>query len=116
METIVASNAIRILQLEADKADATRVQQALMSNNGHLFSITRVERLYDAVSKAQEQSYDLLLLELSLPDAQGLESLNLLQTTVPNVPIIVLTGMNDEKKNIHMRKPVLDGTCIIEIT
>ncbi len=97
METIVASNAIRILQLEADKADATRVQQALMSRNGHLFSITRVERLYDAVSKAQEQSYDLLLLELSLPDAQGLESLNLLQTTVPNVPIIVLTGVDDEK-------------------
>ena len=97
METIVASNAIRILQLEADKADATRVQQALMSRNGHLFSITRVERLYDAISKAQEQSYDLLLLELSLPDAQGLESLNLLQTTVPNVPIIVLTGVDDEK-------------------
>ncbi len=54
------------------------------------------DKLAEAFRRIAEQPVDVILLDLSLPDASGLEVLERMQSVAVNVPIVVLTGSNDE--------------------
>ena len=55
-----------------------------------------VATLKEAKAVAWQQNFDAVLLDLSLPDSQGLETINRLSAAAPNLPIVVLTGEADE--------------------
>jgi PAS domain S-box-containing protein len=60
------------------------------------YATVSVATLQEAKAVVSEQSFDAVLLDLSLPDSRGLETIGRLAAAAPNLPIVVLTGVADE--------------------
>lgn len=87
---------IRVLLVEDNVGDARLLEFHLGSVDDPIFLIDHVDRLSVAVQRLQERSYDVVLLDLSLPDSRGTETVVRLYDVAPQIPIVVLTGLNDE--------------------
>lgn len=92
---------IRVLLVEDNPADADLVTDLLEGTGGDGFEVTRAGRLSEALTELDAQSLACLLLDLGLPDAQGMESVISVRSQHPNVPIVVLTGRDDEQTGIE---------------
>jgi DNA-binding NtrC family response regulator len=57
------------------------------------YEVRTADSASEALRMAHEEAFDLVLLDLSLPDATDLDLLNLIHTSLPDLPIMVLTGM-----------------------
>jgi diguanylate cyclase len=85
-----------ILLVEDNRGDARLVEELLKeAENGH-FRVSHVERLADARQSLMEHGAGCVLLDLSLPDATRLEALMQLRAAAPDVPIVILSGLQDE--------------------
>lgn len=93
---ISVSYVVKILLIEDNLAEARLLQEFLRQAEFKQFSLVHVQRLRDALKELNQNSYDVILLDLTLPDSQGLSSLPLLMNHAPTVPIVVLTNTNDE--------------------
>jgi len=90
------SQQIQILLVEGDPVDARRLVQMLRAGGGSKFRLRRAHRLRQAKRHLQSGLADVALLDLSLPDAQGLDALVEAQQTAPSVPFIALSGVADD--------------------
>ncbi|HEX3033860.1 MAG TPA: GGDEF domain-containing response regulator [Thermodesulfobacteriota bacterium] len=86
----------KILLVENNPGDADLIREILEEQGTNQFQITHVERLNQAIRCLREDGFDTILLDLLLPDATGIDTFLRLVTLVPEVPIIVLTGLNNE--------------------
>lgn len=84
-----------VLLVEDNPSDARLVRTA-MAGSGAVYDVTTVERLEEAERLLTKQSVDAVLLDLSLPDATGLDTFTRLHARSPALPIVVLTGNDDE--------------------
>lgn len=92
-----ATEETRILLVEDDAGDAELVN-ALLTRTGKLaVRITRATRLSEALERLGKEPFGLVLLDLGLPDSSGLDAFNRIHTAFPVLPVIVLTGHDDEK-------------------
>ncbi|MBD2625530.1 hybrid sensor histidine kinase/response regulator [Trichormus variabilis] len=98
---MAASYSVKILLIEDNLAEARLLQEFLKQAQTKEFSLVHVQRLRDAFSELSQQTYDVILLDLTLPDSQGLSSLPLLISHAPSTPIVVLTNTNDEELAIE---------------
>jgi PAS domain S-box-containing protein len=87
---------IKILLVEDSPTDARLLQQNLREVPGTLFTVTWVERLAEAITKLGEQTFDVGLLDLTLPDSSGPATYTRILEAFPGLPIVVLTGAADE--------------------
>jgi diguanylate cyclase (GGDEF)-like protein len=87
---------MKILLVEDDADDAEFLRQCLLRNNGRPVDITRADRIGDAVTALRKDRFDVVLLDLHLPDATGSECVEQVQQADPQVPIVVLSGQGDE--------------------
>ncbi|MFA5866294.1 MAG: GAF domain-containing protein [Phycisphaerae bacterium] len=87
---------IRILLVEDNPGDAFLLQTALSESHDPQFDIHRVETLHQALECLGQDRYDAVLLDLSLPDSQGLETFDRLYARYAETPVIVITGYSDE--------------------
>jgi two-component system, cell cycle sensor histidine kinase and response regulator CckA len=85
---------IRILLVEDQPGDARLIREALRCASE--IELHTVDRLSLAVDHLTLQETDVVLLDLGLPDSRGLETLQVVYKTAPQVPIVVLTGQDDE--------------------
>ena len=85
----------RVIMVEDNPGDADIVRDLIGKRAGG-FQLCHVERLEDAASELVANGVGCVLLDLSLPDAQGLEGLLALRRLRPDVPIVVLSGNGDE--------------------
>ncbi|MGK7897455.1 MAG: ATP-binding protein [Xenococcus sp. (in: cyanobacteria)] len=97
----MSQNSVKILLIEDDPAEARLLQEVLKSFNLTLFSLVHVNRLQSALEKLECDEYDVILLDLTLPDSQGLVSVDRIVKQAPNLPIVVLTNTNDDKLAIE---------------
>lgn len=91
------NNTVNVLLIEDDPADAvlfTRVMQQVKSSEFH---VTHVSRLEEATPLFDSDKYDIILLDLWLPGSNGMETLRRVVQQVSDVPIVVLTGLDDEQ-------------------
>ncbi len=88
--------AIKILLVEDNKAEARFLQELLKGSRFQQFSLFHVQRLQEALNLLHQEYFDIILLDLSLPDSHGLQSLAPLISQAPNLPIVVLTNTNDD--------------------
>lgn len=95
-----------VLLVEDNRADARIVTELLKEAKGCKFHLAYAETLSAAVEIIGRQSYDIILLDLSLPDGLGLETFKTLNRHAPHLPIIVFTGLHDEDMAI---KAVREG-------
>ncbi|MGO9377018.1 MAG: PAS domain S-box protein [Dissulfurispiraceae bacterium] len=90
------SNVIfKILLIEDSTEDAELIQE-MLDVPGDTHSIRRADRLSVGSNLLEEDTFDVILLDLGLPDSVGLESLARIRNQKPELPIIVLTGLSDE--------------------
>ncbi|MER3477778.1 MAG: hybrid sensor histidine kinase/response regulator, partial [Leptolyngbya sp. ERB_1_2] len=87
---------IKVLLIEDNPGDARLLQELLVEVRSTRFELIQVERLSQGLQQLQDQSFDVILIDLSLPDTQGLQTFVNLYNRDCNTPIVVITGLNDE--------------------
>ncbi len=87
---------IRVLLVEDNSADARLVGEMLAEASTAQFQVSRVERLGQALESLAGNSFDIILLDLSLPDGFGLETVVQTAAAAPHLPIVVMSGLSDE--------------------
>jgi phosphoserine phosphatase RsbU/P len=87
---------LRILLVEDNPGDARLIRELLRDAPSLPFELTHVARLDEARAHLAGAEVDVILLDLSLPDAHGLESVTRTLEFAPRIPIVVLTGLDDE--------------------
>ena len=86
---------VHVLLVEDNPGDARLVQE-LLSETGSQFELFHVATLTDARQHLMAEGVDCVLLDLSLPDASRLEAPMQLRAAAPDVPIVILSGLQDE--------------------
>ncbi len=90
------SDVVKILLVEDTPSDADLLQE-ILQQTGMPLAITGVECLEAALTCLQQEAFDALLLDLSLPDSTGAETYHRARSAAPHLPIVVLTGdVNEE--------------------
>jgi signal transduction histidine kinase/DNA-binding NarL/FixJ family response regulator len=93
---------LALLHLEDNEADACFVMEMLQQADDQKFwQITRVQRLGTALELLSQAQFEVVLLDLSLPDSEGLETLIRVRHTAPDLPIIVLTNIDDRQISLQ---------------
>ena len=87
---------IKILLVEDNPADADLLAELLEVSVGVEWELVPVEFLHEAIAHLSKQPFDVVLLDLSLPDSRGLETLTRLQEVAPDTAMVVMTGLDDE--------------------
>ena len=90
---------IDVLLVEDNPGDARLTREMLTDAGGGQFRVVHTETLAAAIARLQDTAatnIDVVLLDLSLPDSQGLEGVVRLQAVNPHLPIIVLSGLDDD--------------------
>ncbi len=92
---------IHVLLVEDNPTDALLVREDLSPRAGVRFEVVHVDELRTALQTLASVRFDVVLLDLGLPDADGLEAFGRLHRAVPEVPVIILSGRNDEELSIQ---------------
>ncbi|MFK8113771.1 MAG: diguanylate cyclase [Rubripirellula sp.] len=91
-----SSSSIRVLLIEDNEIDSTFVSRLMSANPEQQIEVDCVCRLSEAIERLQSSDYDVALLDLMLPDADGLESFDQIRALDARLPVVVLTGLDDE--------------------
>lgn len=87
---------MKVLLVEDNPGDARLVMEALRETGDTTTELTHVETFNKAVETLNDADFQLILLDLTLPDSQGVETFSQMKRMFPNIPIVVLTGYEDE--------------------
>ncbi|MEO6035354.1 MAG: SpoIIE family protein phosphatase [Verrucomicrobiota bacterium] len=87
---------IKVLLVEDNPEDVFLLETILQKGRGTRFLLESVASLKQALERLGRGNIDVVLLDLSLTDSHGLETFSVLQASIPEIPIIVLSGLDDE--------------------
>jgi signal transduction histidine kinase/HPt (histidine-containing phosphotransfer) domain-containing protein len=96
--------AIQVLLIEDDPADARLVERMLRLAPGADFAVEVADRLALALARIGGGGIAVVLADLSLPDSAGLATLTALTQAAPDIPVVVLTGNDDDTLAIEALK------------
>ncbi|CAG0941725.1 partial Sensor histidine kinase TmoS, partial [Anaerolineae bacterium] len=88
---------VPVLLIEDNPGDARLIREMLAEDGGARFALDHAEQLATGLAAMTEKRPAVILLDLSLPDSAGLATLHEVQTRSPEMPIVVLTGHDDEE-------------------
>lgn len=97
-------NTFKILLIEDNPGDVLLVEEMLAETENTLFSMIHTDRLSTGIKCLNEKKIDVILLDISLPDSHGIKTFTTLQAHVPKIPIVVLSGLDDETIAIEALK------------
>ncbi len=112
---------ISILLVEDNPGDVRLLREMLLQE-GAKYNLANKTHLDEAIAALHACSYDVVLLDLSLPDSHGIDTFIRLNEICPDIPIIVLTGNNDEEMAVaavqagaqdYLVKGQVDGPLLI---
>lgn len=92
----MAEQPMRILLIQDNPEYASRLSQGLSESANLLSTVKAVTTLREGLTVLSKEEVDIVLLELSLPDSEGLETYEKVQIRVPAVPVVILTHLDDE--------------------
>jgi CheY-like chemotaxis protein len=95
---------IKILLIEDNPGDAYLIEEHLEEFANFSYEFKNVGTLNEALSVLKEQPYDVVLLDLGLPDSDGVNTFLSVHNKNPLIPIIILTGLNDGKVESYALK------------
>jgi PAS domain S-box-containing protein len=87
---------LRILLVEDNPGDADLIAEMLPGHGPLIFEVKCVPRLAEALHAIQQERFDVILLDLGLPDSAGLDTVHTLCAQIAIAPCVVLTGTDDE--------------------
>lgn len=88
----------RLLLVEDNGGDALFVRELLAGMEDYRLTFDVVPNLKQAVSALEADEFDGIILDLTLPDSRGIETLEQIRATAPAVPVIIFTGMDTEEE------------------
>jgi C4-dicarboxylate-specific signal transduction histidine kinase len=91
------SREINVLLIEDNPGDARLVREALQGTSDPGYRVEWVRRLSLGLNRLADGGIDVLLLDLGLPDSQGLATLAAVHASAPHMPVVVLSGAVDEQ-------------------
>ncbi|MFC2050815.1 PAS domain S-box protein [Chloroflexota bacterium] len=87
---------VKILLIEDNPGDARLIREMLAEAPDASFELETAKRLSTGLKHLAKEATDVILLDIGLPDSQGLDTVNKVYAQVKTVPIVVLTGLEDE--------------------
>ena len=91
----------RALLIEDNPADAHLFGELLREAGAWRLQLTHAASLAEALDRLATENFDIALVDLSLPDASGIEAIERLHDQFPGLPLVVLTGLDDEATAIR---------------
>ncbi len=84
---------------------------------GDILSIEDIESDFakdglEALSKIQKSRYSALILDIKMPELNGLQTLEALETIEPNIPILIITGFDDDETRLAAKRPNVMGILL----
>jgi CheY-like chemotaxis protein len=95
---------IKILLIEDNPGDAYLIEEHLGEFANFSYELIIVETLGEALSALRKKLFDVILLDLELPDSYGINTFLSIHNENPLIPIIILTGLNDKKMGAYAIK------------
>jgi len=92
----MTEESIKVLLVEDNEEHADLLLRLLLGSNDPIFQVVLYTALRPALDALDMPGFDVVLLDLSLPDSEGLETFQRMQDKAPEQPIVVLTGLDDE--------------------
>ena len=92
-----------ILLIEDNLGDIVLIK-SMLDNQEDLFQLKIVESLKESLKILNESDFDIILLDLGLPDSHGFETFIQIYDRSPKIPIIIITGLEDEKLGVRAVK------------
>lgn len=87
---------IKILLIEDSKEDTIIIKEMLKETSKNPFQLTDAARLKTGFERLFQESFDVILLDLNLPDSWGFDTFIRTYDQTPELPIVILSGFNDE--------------------
>jgi diguanylate cyclase (GGDEF)-like protein/PAS domain S-box-containing protein len=87
---------VRVLLIEDNPGDARLIVRQLERIRDTVFDVETTDRIAAGTAALMRRRFDLVLLDLSLPDSRGIETLDLVLQCGLDVPVVVLTGLDDD--------------------
>jgi two-component system sensor histidine kinase UhpB len=87
---------MKLLLVEDNPADARIIREFLSEAPAGAFQLEHVARLDAALESLRQDTFELVLLDFGLPDSQGMETLTRVQSVCTQLPIVALTGLDDQ--------------------
>jgi two-component system, NarL family, sensor histidine kinase UhpB len=100
-ESIMIDNKIRVLLVEDNVPDMKLVTRLLALVPQHPFTLTAVNRLETAIEKLHGFKFDVVLLDLGLPDSKGISTFNAIHSECLDTPIVIFTISGDESLGVE---------------
>jgi|GEM_PF-2068297 len=91
----------RVLLIEDNLRDARLLAEILKDVPGRPFDLVHADLVSSALELLSREHFEAILLDLSLPDGQGFGVLRRLLDVAPSIPVLVLTGLNDEQMALN---------------
>ena len=85
-----------LLLVEDNPGDARLLREMFGEHGAHKIKLMHVECMSEAEKHLAEHLFDIILLDLGLPDAQGLAAVRRAHAAAPRIPLVVLTGLDDD--------------------
>lgn len=101
---------VRILMIEDDPICVRFIKEILKEPSRTRFELIHASQLTAAMELLKKEVFDVVLLDLNLPDSSGFDTFERVRSTFPWLPVIVLTGLDDEELGI---KAVQKGGCYL---
>ncbi len=93
---LMQKKTVHVLVVEDNTADAILLRQMFHKESTRSFDLVHLKTMSAAVEHLQKGEVDIVLLDLGLPDGHGLDTIRRVKAVAPEVPVIVLTGLDDE--------------------
>jgi diguanylate cyclase (GGDEF)-like protein/PAS domain S-box-containing protein len=90
-----------MLLIEDNPGDARLIKEMLQEQSSHKIELKHVECMGDAEKHLAANAIDVILLDLGLPDAQGLDAVRRAHAAARGIPLVVLSGLDDESMAIQ---------------
>src|ERR1700680_1992361 len=88
--------ALQVLLVEDNAGDARLLREMFSKERPDSFELTHILRMSEAVAHLAKGGVDIILLDMGLPDGHGLDTVRRAHAVAPGIPVIVLTGLDDE--------------------
>ena len=97
----MTSDLIRVLLIEDDPDDILLLKESLAETEMGNIKFGSADRLSRGLIELRMENYDVILLDLNLPDSRGLETLSSIIKIFPKIPIVVISGLADDVTTIE---------------
>jgi diguanylate cyclase (GGDEF)-like protein len=93
---------INVLIIEDNPPDSVIVREYLKRDTERHFEVVTAIDLDEGLERLSREEIDIVLLDLSLPDCEGYETFNRVHSHSPKVPVVVMTGLDDEEMAVSV--------------